>query len=202
MKSLALAALAALALSTSAQASIIPVLTSVTPDGSNFTFSYSGQLAPDQGVVAGDQLVIIDFFGYVPGSVSSSLADVSASISDTLPAGLIMPPAVTDNPAIPDLVFTYNGPDFQATGGPYPALVDFTGLSAESTFGGTTKGFFSAVAVKNDGGEAGTATYNVGAIEVPSAAPESATWGLMFLGFFGLGIALRLRGGAPASAIA
>src|SRR5689334_10635648 len=137
MKSLALAGIAALALTGAAHASVIPVLDNVTPDGSNFTFNYTGQLAGDQGVTDGSQLVILDFAGYVDGSVHSSLPNVSATVSNTLPAGLVPYLGVVDNPSIPDLVFTYTGPDYQTSGGPFPGLTNFSGLSADSIFGGT-----------------------------------------------------------------
>jgi hypothetical protein len=179
-----------------AQASVIPILVSVTPDGSGFTFSYEGQLAPDQGVKAGDELVIVDFAGYIPGSVHSSLSDFAASVSNTLPAGLLLDPGFTDNGSIPDLVFTYTGPNFQLTGGPYASQVDFTGLTADSIFSHFTTGSFSAVAVKNDGAEAGTTTYNVGQVAVPiSAVPEPATWAMFLLGFGAIGWSLRARKG-------
>mgnify|MGYP001555642330 CR=1 FL=1 len=193
MKTALFAAAAAFALSTAAHASVIPVLDSVTADGSDYLYSYTGQLAADQGVTAGDQLAIIDFQGYVDGSVSSSLPYVTASVVDTLPSGLLAPPGTVDNPLIPDLLFTYNGPDYQTTGGPYSAITYFSGLSAESTFGTTKLGYFSAEAVKNDGVEAGTAAYNVGSVGVPTAVPEPATWAMMLFGFFGIGAVARRR---------
>jgi hypothetical protein len=192
-------------LSGGARASVIPVLDSVTPDGSDFLFSYDGQLAPDQGVIAGDQLVILDFAGYVPGSVQSSLPDVTASVSYTLPAGMLLDPGFTDNPAIPDLVFTYNGPPVDTSGGPYPSQIDFSGLSAESIYSQQVSGSFSAVAVKNSGAQTGTTTYNVGQVGVPlaTAVPEPALWAMMITGFFGVGFIMRgsrkERTGAPAA---
>lgn len=193
MKSLLLGAVAALALSGAAHASIIPSLDSVTAEGSDFRFRYTAQLAPDQGVTAGNSLVIVDFAGYVPGSVMSTLANVSASVSNTLPAGMLLTPGFTDDAAIPDLVFTYNGPDFQTTGGPFSTLFTLDGLSALSTYGDTGFGAFSAVAVRNMGSTAGTPAYNVGQVSVPSPAPEPATWALFLTGFAGLGVRLRRR---------
>jgi hypothetical protein len=176
-----------------AQASVIPVLDSVTADGSDFLYSYDGQLAPDQGIIAGDQLVILDFAGYVPGSVHSSLADFTASVSYTLPAGMLLDPGFTDNPAIPDLVFTYTGPAFDTSGGPFPSQVDFMGLSAESTNSQQATGSFSAVAVKNDGVQTGTTTYNVGEVSIPDppGVPEPSIWAMLLTGFFGVGYMMR-----------
>lgn len=190
MKAFVLGAAAAIALSGSAHASVIPMLSGVTPDGSDFTFDYTGQLSADQGVTSGDKLVILDFAGYVPGSVHSSLSDVSASVSNTLPAGLLLPSGYTDNSSIPDLVFTYNGPDFQTSGGPYPSIINFGGLSADSIYGSRTSGYFSAEAVKNDGPDTGTAAFNVGGVDIPGV-PEPATWALLILGFGMIGTMLR-----------
>jgi hypothetical protein len=181
-------------LSSGAQASVIPVLDSITPDGSDFLFSYDGQLAPDQGVMAGDQLVILDFAGYIAGSVHSTLPNVTATVSNTLPAGLLLDPGFTDNPSIPDLVFTYNGPPVDVSGGPFPSIIDFSGLTAESLYSQQTTGSFSASAVKNEGAQTGTPTFNVGQVGIPVApagVPEPATWAMMLVGFFGMGFVLR-----------
>jgi len=201
MKSVGLAAIALMALVGPAHASVIPFLDNVSADGSNFKFSYTGQLSPDEGVMNGSQLVIVDFSGYVPGTVFSSLANVTASVSNSLPAGLLLNPGFVDDAAIPDLVFTYNGPDFQTTGGPFPAIVNFGGLGAVSTLGGHVAGSFSTMAVRNVGSLAGTADFNVGQVSVPSAVPEPATWAMMLVGFGGLGMMLRKRKGDATSAL-
>ena len=192
MKKLLLAA-AMLSVSVSAHASIIPTLTSVTPTGSDFTWLYQGTLAGDQGLQSGSKLVILDFRGYVPGSISPDGAPFTASV-ENVTSGIILPFGQTDDPTIANLVFTYNGPDFHTTGGPFKS-VDFSGLSAESMFGGFRKGVFSAVAEKNNGvgpGGTGTITYNTGYTSTPGTGiPEPATWALTLCGFGLLGATLR-----------
>ena len=147
MKMLLLTAAAVIALAQAAHASVIPTEDGVTPDGSNFKFEYTAQLAGDQGLTMGDQLVIVDFAGYVAGSVQSADPNFTASVSNMLPAGMILPDGVADNASIPDLIVTYTGPGFHTTGGPYPGLTSFDGISALSTFGGVATGYFSATAI-------------------------------------------------------
>lgn len=197
MKSLLLGAAAVAALTGSAHASVLLQLDSVTPDGSNFLYSYSGHITPDEGVVAGDQLVIIDFAGYVAGSAVTPSPDISVSLSNTLPAGLSLSGGLTDDAAIPDLVFTYNGPDFHASNGPFPPDFSFSGITADSLFGDTTNGAFAASSVTNVGANAGPAT-NSGELRVPlgdpiSPVPEPASWALMLTGFLGIGWTMRRR---------
>ena len=190
MKTLFAIAAAAIAVSAAAQASNIPVMTNVTTAGSNFNFHYLPALAPDQGLTAGDQVVILDFAGYVPGSVYSTNSDWAASVSNTLPPGLLLLPGVTDNASIADLVFTYIGADYQLSGGPYATQTDYLGLGALSAYSKIAVGSFSAEAIKNTGFTQGSVTYNVGSVAVPSV-PEASTWALMLVGAFGVGGALR-----------
>lgn len=192
MKKMLGAAAIAFAMVSSAQASDIPTLASVSPSGANFTYNYNANLAPDQGLTAGDRLVIMDFQGYVAGSVLSTNADWSAAISNTLPAGLALQPGVTDNASVPDLVFTYKGPDFQLTGGPYGTATVYSGLSAVSRFSQTVLGSFSAEAIKNSGVTPGTLTFNVGSVGTPSV-PEPATWAMMMIGLGAIGVSMRRR---------
>jgi hypothetical protein len=189
------AAIVALATSMTvgAQASVIPMLDNVTADGSNFLYSYGAILAPDQGIKAGDEFVLIDFQGYLAGSVNSMLPDWTASISNTLPVGLVMTPGFTDSNLIPDLVFTYEGPNFDVAGGPFPADVVFSGFSAVSSFDGTAAGAYTAIGVKNTGTQTGTTTFNEGTVSMPSPVPEPAVWAMMLTGFFGAGFMMRGR---------
>ncbi|MBS0360390.1 MAG: PEPxxWA-CTERM sorting domain-containing protein [Proteobacteria bacterium] len=190
MKKIILTAVAAAALSAGcAHASIIPVLANITNDGDGtYTFSYTGTLAADQGVTKGSELVIFDFAGYVPGSIQVPTPDISASIQDS--SSLALPPGMVDNPNIPNLVFTWEGPDFNTVGAA-SADIPFSGLSAKSTLSGEQMGAFSALAVKNSGAQAGTLTLNQGYVSVPAGVPEPMSWSLMILGFGGLGATLR-----------
>ena len=191
MKKLLLVAGLLCGLASGAQASIIPVLGSVTPAGSNFQFSYTGTLAGDQGVENGSRLIIFDFAGYVPGSISAANANIVSSVE--LTSTLAPPFPADDNPLLPNLVFTWEGGPFQTSGGPFPDI-DFTGLSAVSTFSGVTLDGFSAQTVTNNGAATGEPAFNQGFVGVPRVAvPEPAAWALMILGFGGIGGVFRSR---------
>lgn len=195
-KILGMAALAVCAIAPVTAASSATVqLDSRAFDGTNWLFTYGGTLAPTEGVESGSRLVILDFAGYVDGSISSSLASISASIEMSSDA-LGYFPGITDDASIPNLVFTYTGAPFQVSPAPAGGYtpIDFTGLSALTTLSGVSTDGFSAYTVNNSRGSAnGTAVYSTGSLVVPSAVPEPATWGMMLIGFGVAGYSMRRR---------
>src|SRR5262245_17493699 len=180
-----------------ANAAIIPVLECVTDNGTDFTFTYSGTLASDAGVIPGSQLVIFDFAGFTAfGDLSSNIAATTEATTAFIPdpgAVLLPSPGFTDDPNLLNLVFTYTGPPFHNAGGPF-APVDFT-ISARSIYSQVRLDGFSAITVKNNGAAEGTFIRDVGATEVPTAVPEPAAWAMMILGFGGVGSLMRRRRG-------
>lgn len=192
MKKLLLAMCASFAFSSAASAAIIPTLDSVTADGTDWLFSYSGTLAGDQGLVAGSKLIIYDFTGYIPGSIDSGIYSANLAASVEFTSVMLPPPSDTDDPLIPNLVFTWTGAPFNASGGPF-ADVSFAGLTAKSVFSQVRNDGFSAMAVTNNGSATGDPSFNSGRVGVPSAVPEPATWALMIAGFGFAGTALRAR---------
>lgn len=194
MKKLLLLAAAVSGLAGSASAAVI-TLESVAANGANdFTFTYQGTLGPDEGVRAGDRLIIYDFAGYIPGSIFTPSADLVASIENSSMS--LITPGFADDPTIANLVFTYVGPDFRAKDGPL-VVFDFDGLGARSTLGGTTlTSFFSRTTKNNPNGQpggAGTAIFTLGSVASPGVVPEPATWALMIGGFGMAGLAMRRR---------
>jgi PEP-CTERM motif-containing protein len=206
MKTLLLAASAVLCISSVAYASITPVLDTITADGSNFDFNYHVTLSGDQGLTNGSKVIIFDFAGYVPGSIFAPSPDIAATTEltsnfDTSAGGVQINPVFTDDPTIANLVFTYIGPDFHTSGGPF-ADITFDGLTATSTLGGFVLDGFSSRAISNDGmGTVGTASFNNGAVAVAAAAvPEPASWAMLIVGFGGAGALLRAKRRRPAGA--
>ena len=206
MKKALLLAAAAFCVSSAAKASIIPVLDSVTPDATfagQFDFNYHVTLSGDQGLTDGSKVVIYDFLGYVAGSIfNPNFPQISAttenfSSTDTDNGGVQANAQFTDDPLIPNLVFTYHGPDFRTTAP--GADIQLTGFGARSVFGGVTSDGFSARAIKNSGlGTVGTVAFNNGAVGVPTpvvggGVPEPASWALLITGFAGAGAMLRFR---------
>jgi hypothetical protein len=185
------AAIATLSVSTAAQASIIPTLLSLTPTGSDFTFNYVAFLSGDQGLVAGDVFAIFNFNGYVPGSISTTAPDFSV-LATTGSDGLSLPPGFVLIPGDTTLVFTYTGPDYHTSGGPFPDTL-LAKFSAESIDGGFSLGAYSAIAENNTGFATGTKAFNFGYTVVPFAIPEPGAWALMLIGAGLTGASLRGR---------
>ena len=188
---------AALALAGPAGAAIVN-LDGVTPSGPNsFTFTYHATLGPDEGLRAGDRLIIYDFASYIGGSISTGAnADFSASVENLSPSGIITP-GFTDNPLLANLVFVYNGPNFHNQNGPFPSFT-FEGFSARSTFGGITETAFFARTTKNNPnnrpGGSNTPVLTLGVVGTPLAlVPEPTSWAMMLGGFGLMGIAARRR---------
>lgn len=191
MKKWVLAAAAAIGIAGSANAAVVTLENQTQNGPSNFTWTYQGTLGPDEGVRAGDRLVIYDFAGYISGSVFSSLPNVTASVENVSVTPLSFPGQV-DNPGLVNLVFTYTGPDFRTSGGPF-APIDFNGLGARSIYGqSVVDSFFTQTTKNNPPITANTATFQVGLVSVP-AIPEPATWAMMIGGFGLVGAAMRRR---------
>lgn len=194
MKKWVLAAAAAVGLAGTAQGAVITLQGVATNGPGDFTWTYQGTLGPDEGLRAGDQLIVYDFAGYIDGSIFDPSDFVTSSVEFVSSAPIAVPGSI-DDPNLVNLVFTYTGPDFRNEGGPF-APFDFNGLGARSTYGNIAESNFYTLTTKNnpDNVPAGSNTpvYSVGLVSAP-AVPEPATWAMMVGGFGLLGAATRRR---------
>jgi PEP-CTERM motif len=172
-----------LAVNAPVRADIIPKLKagSPTPSGSDWLWEYTAKLTDEQFLKPGAFFTIYDFGGFVSANPSPANWVFSSSNVGITPVGLI----ISDNPAVPNLTWTYNGP---VTGnGP----ITYTSFSAISHFGAKTVSNYGASASLYDPGELdhGLPTMNKGKIIAP-VVPEPASMALLGLGAAPL---LRLR---------
>jgi hypothetical protein len=145
-------------------------------EGSNFRYSYTFGAELGETIRSGDFLVIHDFGALIPDSVT---APDGWSIETPLSSGL-----ATDDPIIPNLFFTYTGPDIEGVAD----LGVFTALSSE--FPDSYRAFVS----QTSSGVAVTviATPFVIGSSVPTPTPDGgATAALLGLGVAGLAFARR-----------
>ncbi len=188
-----IAALATVAWAGSASAAVI-ALDSMAPIAANTQFNYQATFTSDEGLRPGDTFYVFDFAGYVDGSVAATNADFAAS-SEFASPGIARLPSVFDDPTIANLVFTYTGPDYRTTGGPYSSF-SFGGFSAVSTFLNTVTNGFTSFTTKNNPTEVENTTLaTLGDVVVPTAGgvPEPASWAMLIAGFGMIGAVSRRR---------
>lgn len=171
------------------RADIIPSLSSTSPSGSDFTWSYSATLTQDENAVSGgsnggDFFTIYDFSGFVPGSNAQPAGwTFTASLLGTTPPKV----TPTDDPLLFNLTWHYTG------GSGLPAtLVGPMNLglfSAESDTSGLRQGEFATEATKNVGPLAGTPVDNIGFIEVPVPEMSALLPMIAVCGFGAVGLA-------------
>jgi len=182
----------------SAQAGLLPVSVTVQPEAGNFRWTYSVVLPTNMQLQAGSYFTIYDFAGYKAGSagVSATGPDasyakywtVTSSMTGATPSGL----TPTDNPNLPNLTFTYNGPTIAA------GQLSLGNFSAASAYGTETTGAFAAL---NQRAIDGTSDANLTSTQVPQGSssppatgtPEPATLVLAGLGMPLIGLGRYLR---------
>src|SRR5579871_1647131 len=102
------AAVAAVAVSGStAHAGLVPSTVTVTPEAGNFRWTYAVTLPTDMKLQSGNSFTIYDFGGLVAGTITAPDGwTYSVANSTKAPTGL----KPNDDPNIPNITFTYNGP--------------------------------------------------------------------------------------------
>jgi hypothetical protein len=175
--------------------SIIPTLSSITPAGPNFAYSYHVILTNQEKLDTAQNsafFTIYDFHGLVPGSESQpagwSGSEQNTGITPTLTAPI-------DDPGVTNITWTYiDSTVINGTGG---SLGTFSALSSIGP--GTQLTMFAAQATKDtpiDPSSNNTVTQNIGSIETPtpgSVVPEPASLTLFGLGGGLLGLAFLRR---------
>jgi hypothetical protein len=187
----ALAVTAMLSTPISARAGLIPVQVSVTPEGGNYQYTYAIVLPTGSILQSGDYFTIYNFDGMVPGTAMSSGSITSSDWTFSTSSAGPTPPGVlpTVNPNIPNISWTYSGPDVQ---GSESGIGNF---SAVSIYPYTTQSWFAAIT----GTVSGVADANITPTNVPvptappPGVPEPATLALAAFGFPFFGLARWLR---------
>jgi len=146
MWKLGLAAGLAAALGGSAQAGLLPLTATAVPDGNNFRYTYGVMLTSNSTLQKGDQFVIYDFNGFVSGSNSQPTGFNFSTTNTGGNPGRTVP---NDNPAMPNLVWTYTG-DTPLVG--QIGLGNFTALSSLPEASVTTD-FVSRTQVEDPNGD-------------------------------------------------
>lgn len=188
--SLILATLATLILVEPAQGGLLPIQVSVTPQGTQYRWTYAIVLPTNMKLQSGDYFTIYDFGGYVPDSnvQPDNWAFSSANIGTT--PDRLHP---DDNPALPNLTWIYKGDTLDS------GQIGLGNFWAVSEFGEATDSFFTARTHRaSDGRVDSNLTETV--VPVPTGPqptiPEPTTLVLAGLGLPVLGF-LRLRRNQP-----
>jgi MYXO-CTERM domain-containing protein len=122
-----------------ARAGFTVTLDGTTASGTNTQFNYSASIGTGDSIVAGNTFTIYDFSGLVPGSLKAPDGWSGSTATTTPPPNVLLTHG--DDPAVPNLTFTYNGSSTISG----PASV--TGFSALSVFSDakTTKDFVGVI---------------------------------------------------------
>jgi hypothetical protein len=177
-------------------------LTSVVPNGGNFTWTYTVEMTTGENFQISapeDFLEVLDFAGYVPGTAAIDLGggvDFTFSYVNLSPVPLTGPlpgtsdpiPAALDDAAVGNLLFTHTG----ATAYAGPQVFH---ISADSAFSGVTSDNFVAQLRDITGPTNGFLSQR-GPVSVPiagAAVPEPSTFALGLLGVLAIPVILRRR---------
>jgi hypothetical protein len=182
-----LAVVAAFAAAPRAEAGMIPVNVSVTPDAENFRWTYGVVVTTDVAVQPGDFFTIYDFGGLVDGTiVAPSGWNVSTALVGPTPDGTH--PA--DDAAVTNMTFTYAGDT------PINGQVGLGNFSAISTYGDPTTSDFTSITHRQVDGRS---EANITSTDVPvpgttvRESPEPATLALCGFGLPLIGLVNLLR---------
>jgi hypothetical protein len=172
----------------SAQAGLLPTGVTVFPEAGNFRWQYAIVLPTDMKLQSSNYFTIYDFAGLVEGSVIAPDANWTVTVQNVGAIPPLLNP--TDDPNIPNLLFTYNGPTIPA------GQLGLGNFMATSVFSQKAEVSFTAVTTRTSDGlrdsNITTTDAPTGQLNPVPGVPEPATLLLAGLGLPLLGLA-RLR---------
>jgi len=167
----------------STNAALIPNFASTAPVGANTQFNYNLSFATDSAgterIESGDFVTIYDIAGFVSATAGAANFTVSIQNSGVNAFGT----APTDNPALPNVTFTYTGPAISVD-------TTFAPFSIVSSLSAQGSGVFTSETTRNSGGPVGTPIGAIGSTTVPIPEPGS---GLVLLAMAATQLAIARR---------
>ena len=186
----AIASLAALMIAAPTQAGLLPIQVTISPDGGNFQWAYSIVLPTNSQLTAGNYFTIYDFGGLVPGTITAPTGWTSSVANVGPTPGMVNP---VDNPNIPNLTFTYDGPTINT------GQLGLGNFSAVSTYQNGTNSSLAAQTQRTSDGK-GDQNITETTVPVPFSGgggpppvPEPTTLALAGLGLPVIALGRRLR---------